>query len=104
MELNAATLERIASACKADTDAKLRLVKWLGVNWGERWEQSRVLATYIARRPKSNWEDRMKRAVKADNAAVAEALDDEPQLRYFVEQTTNCLKVFNEVLSEIQAR
>lgn len=101
MELNAAALERIANACKADTDEKLRLVKWFGVTWGERWEQSRVLATYIARRPKTNWKDRMKRAVKADSAAVAEALEDEPQLRYFVERTTNCLKVFNEVLNEI---
>lgn len=100
--LNEKQLEELAAAYKKDTDAKLKLGKWLGVGWGDRWDQCRLLASYIARRPYSLWEDRIRRALEADTAAIRDAMEDCHRLSYFIGQTTNCYELMKEWYNGIQ--
>lgn len=92
--------ERLAAAYKKDTDAKLKLGKWLGVGWGDRWDASRLLASYMARRPGAIWDDRVRRALKEDTAAITDAIDSVPRLSWFIGQTTNCYEYLKEISSK----
>lgn len=98
MELTQEHLANLAAAYKKDTDAKLKLGKWLGVGWGDRWDACRLLASYIARRPHAIWDDRIRRALKADTEAISDAIDAVPRLSWFVGQTTNCYEYLKELM------